>query len=78
MFVELDRLYDKYAVIPTDGRGKPGAKYFVLDYVNDPSARKALVAYADACSANLPGLSEDLKRELERVPEFAEDAFSNP
>lgn len=46
-------LFDKYVVYRNDGKDGPGgtkedARYFVLDYVHDPFARKALAAYVDA------------------------------
>lgn len=61
-----DRLYPKFEVRRTDGRDeaggdKEGARYFVLDYVNDPKARVALAAYADAVADTEPGLAADLR-----------------
>lgn len=62
-----DRLHDKFDVRRTDGTDKPNAKYFVMDYVNDPSARIALATYAAACQHHLPGLSRDLRRALDET-----------
>ncbi|GAA3750131.1 hypothetical protein [Micromonospora maritima] len=61
-----DKLYPKFEVRRTDGRDGPGgdkagARYFVLDYVNDPKARVALAAYADAVADEEPGLAADLR-----------------
>ena len=61
-----DRLYPKFQVKRTDGRDEPGgdkegARYFVLDYANDPKARIALAAYADAVADTEPGLAADLR-----------------
>lgn len=39
------------------GREKPGARYFVLDYANDPAARMALRVYANAVRDTKPGLA---------------------
>jgi len=67
---ELDGLRSKYFVSRVDGRDgvngdKANARYFVLDYVNDPYARAALDAYADACEIGLPQLAADLRRALQ-------------
>jgi hypothetical protein len=59
-----DSLYDKYHVERIDGQEKPGAAYFVLDYVNDPYARQALVMYAAAINTHKPRLADDLRRKL--------------
>lgn len=61
-----DQLYSKFEVRRTDRRDEPGgdkegARYFVLDYVNDPMARVALAAYADAVAQDEPGLAADLR-----------------
>ncbi|MFG3710800.1 hypothetical protein [Micromonospora sp. NPDC047730] len=61
-----DQLYNKFDVRRTDGRDQPGgdkegARYFVLDYVNDPRARVALAAYADVVADDEPGLAADLR-----------------
>lgn len=47
------------------GGDKAGAAYFVLDYANDPYARAALAAYADACEQDRPGLAGDLRARLD-------------
>lgn len=52
-------LKTKYSVDRIGG-DKPGARYFVLDYVNDPIARKALAYYAFKCLDEYPQLSQDL------------------
>ena len=41
-------LYQKFAVRRMVGEEKPTAEYFILDVHNDPLARKAVKAYADA------------------------------
>jgi hypothetical protein len=59
-------LYDKFSVHRLDGKDqeggpKEGAKYFVLDYVNDPLAVFALLAYAHAARrSGFAELYEDL------------------
>lgn len=58
-------VYGKYRVERVDGRDKPGgdkanARYFVLDYVNDPHAMKALRAYIDSAWDDNPRLGMDL------------------
>jgi len=63
-------LYGKFYVSRVDGKDLPfgskeNAKYFVLDYENDPYARKALRAYANACRQEFPDLAADLYQELE-------------
>lgn len=60
-------LYEKFNVSRTDGTSVPGGKhagcrYFVLDVTHDPSAKPALLAYADSCEADYPLLAEDLRR----------------
>jgi len=61
-------LYDKFSVRRLDGKDqeggpKEGAKYFVLDYVNDPLAAFALLAYAHAARrSGFTELYEDLLR----------------
>lgn len=66
-------LYQKFWVRRVDGRDLPGgdrqgAAYFVLDVVNDPFARQALMACWSACRWDLPELAaglDALLRELE-------------
>lgn len=58
-------VYGKFYVERVDGRDLPGgdkenARYFVLDYVNDPFARDALYAYAFACTIDYPLLAESI------------------
>lgn len=67
-----DGMYAKFDTRRLDGRDQPGgdkdrAQYFVLDYAQDPYARPALYAYADACETELPQLAADLRAELERT-----------
>jgi len=67
-----DGMYAKFETRRLDGRDLPGgdkdgASYFVLDYAQDPYARIALSAYADACENDLPQLASDLRAELERT-----------
>jgi len=72
-----DGLFQKFVCYRRDGKDQPGgpkqgAWYFVLDCFNDPYARAAARAYADACEAELPELAEDLRSVLdswEPVPE---------
>lgn len=64
--------YRKYQVERVDGRDKPGgdkenARYFVLDYVNDPHAMKALRAYIDSVWDDNPRLGLDLQNEVADV-----------
>ena len=59
--------YRKFIVSRVDGRDAPGgdregAEYFTLDLTHDPYARAAVLAYADACEAELPVLAADLRR----------------
>ena len=64
-------LFQKFAVARKDGRpDRPGAAYFVLDVVNDPHAKYALLAYRLACRGELPVLADGLDallRELDAV-----------
>jgi len=66
-------LFAKYYVARIDGRDAPGgdkenARYFVLDYVNDPGAVKALNAYIDwAYNNGYTALAADLESQLEEV-----------
>lgn len=58
--------YDKFNVSRKDGRDAPGgdragAVYFTLDLAHDPFAKAAVLAYADACEAELPALAADLR-----------------
>lgn len=67
----MSGLYGKYRVTRTDGQERPSARYFVLDYANDPHALVALRAYADACDASgdRPELVADLRwRVLGQIP----------
>lgn len=52
-------LRQKYEVTRTDGKEKEAA-YFVLDYKNDPIARRVLGYYAELCFDEYPTLSSDL------------------
>lgn len=70
-------LYGKFHVERTDGRDRPegakeNARYFVLDYVHDPAARRALYAYAKKLEAlgTEPELAQDLYRELDETEEL--------
>jgi len=67
-------LYFKYNVSRVDGRDCEGgnrenAKYFVLDYVNDPHSVVALRAYVQSLDqeGKFIKLSEDLKRNLDSL-----------
>lgn len=65
-------LYRKYCVYRTDGRDMEGgdrekARYFVLDYIHDPYARRALELYAQICEQEYPYLSQDLQKELKQT-----------
>jgi hypothetical protein len=75
-------LYGKFHVARVDGRDEPGgdkagARYFVLDYVNDPLARWPLLHYANAAWAagyeelarDLWGQLRDLGMEFKTPPE---------
>lgn len=64
-------LYGKFRVERSDGRDRPGgdkdqARYFVLDYVNDPVARIALRAYVTELKkrGTEPELAKDLNAEI--------------
>lgn len=58
-------LFEKFHVERIDGQPeKEGAKYFTLDYHNDPHARVALQAYADSARRDNPALAADLDDEL--------------
>lgn len=66
-------LYGKFRVERVDGRDQPGgdkadAAYFVLDYVHDRYAQRAVLAYADACAAELPELASDLRARIAITP----------
>lgn len=58
-------LFNKFTVTRNDGQSEPGCKhhgceYFVLDLNHDPFARAAIIAYAEACESEYPGLARDL------------------
>lgn len=62
-------LINKFTVYRNDGKDKPGgpkenAQYFVLDYVNDPLARFALLRYASVCEHDYPELAKDIRDKL--------------
>lgn len=64
-------LYDKFRITRRDKRDQIGgdrmnADYFVLDLTYDPFAKKALLAYALACAAEYPELSNQIMRKLDR------------
>lgn len=78
-------VYRKYRVERVDGRDKPGgdkanARYFVLDYVNDPHAMKALRAYIDSVWGDNPQLGLDLLGEVAdvRLAEMGARGFTLP
>lgn len=63
-------LYQKFQVVRSDGKDQPGgpkygARYFVLDYVNDPVAigvmPQVIQAYHDA---GYGALADDLEKAL--------------
>lgn len=65
-------MYLKYHVQRVDGADQPGekyegAQYLVLDLTNDPFARLAALAYADACSVMYPKLADDIKAQLMQI-----------
>lgn len=62
-------LYEKFAVIRTDGSSCEGGKhyeceYFVLDLMHDPFALPALITYAMMCRKKYPALSKDLDKKI--------------
>jgi len=66
-------LYAKFWVRRTDGSSQDGGKhaecdYFVLDWIHDPFAIPAALAYAKACEAEYPDLAADIR---ERAKEAA-------
>jgi hypothetical protein len=65
-------VYKKFIVTRTDGTHRKGKKhegctYFVLDTVHDPFAEVALIAYANACERDYPGLAKDIRRQIPPV-----------
>lgn len=65
----MQGLHQKYYVARVDGKDAPGgpkenARYFVLDYINDPIAKVALREYALRCKDEYPQLADDLLKEL--------------
>lgn len=66
-------LYSKFIVERTDGRDQPGgdrenARYFVLDYVNDPVAREAVRTYCSfALALGFEKLYDELMDALDEV-----------
>jgi hypothetical protein len=63
-------LYEKYEVKRVDGKVVPNAKYFVLDYQNDPAAREAVSQYAWSCEFSRPELHKNLLDMLESLAKF--------
>ena len=62
-------LYHKFNVSRVDGQSTLGQKhfgcsYFVLDLTHDPHARKAILAYIEACKDDHPLLAQDLRDKL--------------
>lgn len=66
-------LFDKFKVTRLVGREKPDAEYFVLDVKNDPMARYAMRAYANAARQGyvdglvVNELADDIEAGLARV-----------
>lgn len=63
--VDENDFYKKFEVRRTDGEDLPGKKhenciYFVIDIVHDKYADCAILAYAIACAADNPELSDNL------------------
>lgn len=54
-------LSGKYIVERADGQPRHASRYFVMNYSNDPYARSAMRAYADACASSHPALAADLR-----------------
>ena len=71
---DYDRgLYNKFAVVRTDGSSEPGGKhhkcnYFVLDLTHDKFAAVAIAEYARACRHEFPLLAVDLMNMLGDLP----------
>lgn len=66
-------IYKKFVVARTDGSSRVGGKhencsYFVLDWLHDPFAVPAAMAYANACEGRYPSLAADLR---EKAAEYA-------
>jgi hypothetical protein len=65
-------LPDRFLVRRADGSSRPRHKhehctYFVLDWVHDPYALPAALAYADACAAEYPRLAADLRDKVAKL-----------
>lgn len=68
-------IYRKFNVTRTDGGDKPGEKhdgcfYWVLDVTDDPYARPALLAYAEACRETHPSLADDIHKLLDSADAY--------
>ena len=66
-------LYNKFAVVRTDGSSAPGGKhhkcnYFVLDLTHDKFAAVAIAEYARACQYEFPALAKDLVNMIGDLP----------
>ena len=60
--MNTDGLYRKFVVRRVDESPKHSCcDYFVLDWVHDPFAVPAALAYADACEDDFPELATDLR-----------------
>jgi len=63
--MKQDGLYQKYNVSRKNPHSDPSkdsadCRFFVLDFAHDPFAIPALEAYAEACKAKFPTLSDHL------------------
>jgi len=62
-------VYEKYLVSRVDGRDTPGrdkenARYYVMDWVNDPYAWLAMLYYANIIEDKYPQLAVDIRKKL--------------
>lgn len=55
----------RFNITRTDGKEiSPDRRYIVLDYANDPHAKKALSVYADSIEKDNPVMARDLRQAL--------------
>jgi hypothetical protein len=53
---------DRFRVTRTDGKSiRDTARYLVLNYAEDPHAKKAIEAYADSIESENPSMAADMR-----------------
>ena len=58
---QMDGLFEKFTITRNEGQPPFRGEHFVLKPPYDKHARMAMLAYADSCETELPGLAKDIR-----------------